>query len=71
MKVDPWAARAARRAAKAEAKLAKAEAKLAKAEAKLEARRAQVAAAKKIYESAVAEAQRCGAYDSELANTLG
>ena len=59
--------RAAARAAKAEAKLAKAEAKLAKAEAKLEAKRAKVEAKKKIYQTALAEAERLGAYHSTTA----
>lgn len=59
--------RAAIRAAKAESKLAKAEAKLAKAEAKLETRKAKLAAAKKIHEAAVAEAERVGVHYRESA----
>ena len=42
--------------------LAKAEAKLLKAEAKLESRRAQTAAARKIHQAALAEAERLGSY---------
>ena len=57
--------RAVVRVAKAERKLAKAEAKVTKAEAKLEAKRAKVAAAKKIYQAALAEAEQYGAYHTE------
>jgi len=63
MKTEPGISKAARRAAKAETKLVKAEAKLAKAEAKLEARRARVEAAKKIYNSALADARHAGVYE--------
>lgn len=50
------------RVIKTEDKLAKAEAKLLKAEAKLESRRAQTAAARKIHQAALAEAERLGSY---------
>lgn len=59
--------RAAIRTAKAERRLAKAEAKLAKAEAKVEARRAKLAAAKKLYEVAMAEAEQLGVFHRETA----
>ena len=60
-----------KRADKAERKLAKAEAKLLKTEAKLEARKAKLVAAKKIYESALAEANQQGVLegDSRLSET--
>lgn len=50
------------RVIKSENKLAKAEAKLLKAEAKLESRQAKAAAARKIHQAAMAEAERLGSY---------
>ena len=64
-----YESRILQRAEKAERKLAKAEAKLLKTEAKLEARKAKLAAAKKIYQSALAEAKKQGALETDVSLT--